>query len=90
MVHQATTDEEYWMKLKQKLQEEINKFGDDPSVDTIADVYEILAAICDFKNFDDREIGAVRENKRIEFGGFNDRTVLDESEVELEKIYKKQ
>jgi predicted house-cleaning noncanonical NTP pyrophosphatase (MazG superfamily) len=83
VVHRAVTDEEYWHKLKEKLQEEINEFGQKEDIETLADVYEVLDAMCDLKNFDRKELEAMRENKNIEFGKFNERLVLNESDEEV-------
>lgn len=85
VVHTATTDEEYWMKLKEKLQEELNEFGERQSLESLVDVYEILDAMIAFKKFDPKEIAAMKENKSIEFGTFSDRLVLDESEEKFGK-----
>ncbi|MDQ3076763.1 MAG: nucleoside triphosphate pyrophosphohydrolase [bacterium] len=84
-VHNAVTDSEYWFKLKQKLQEEINEFGVKEDIESIADVYEVLDAMADFKNFNPQEIAVMRENKNIEFGKFNNRVILEESEEEFGK-----
>ena len=85
VLHTATSDEEYWMKLKEKLQEEINEFGLKEDIETLADIYEILDTIITFKKFDTKEIMAMKENKAIEFGKFTERLVLDESEEEFGK-----
>ena len=45
-------DIEYWEKLKEKLQEETSEFIKDNNEDELADILEILYAICDFKNID--------------------------------------
>ncbi|MES2436664.1 MAG: nucleoside triphosphate pyrophosphohydrolase [Patescibacteria group bacterium] len=78
-VHYAS-DEEFWLKLKQKLQEEINEFAKLETMDSLADVLEVIDAICEFKKFDVRELNAVRENKAIEHGTFTKRVILDETE----------
>lgn len=85
VVHTAVSDDEYWMKLKEKLQEEINEFGIKEDLESLCDVYEILDAIVAFKKFDRKELMAIKENKSIEFGNFTERRVLDESEEELGK-----
>jgi predicted house-cleaning noncanonical NTP pyrophosphatase (MazG superfamily) len=79
-VHYAS-DEEYWLKLKQKLQEEINEFAKLETMDSLADVLEVIDAICDFKKFDVKELDAVRENKAIEHGKFTKRVILDDAET---------
>ena len=81
-VHYATTDAEYWLKLKQKLQEEINEFARAETMENLADVLEVIDAICEFKKFDIDELNAIRENKAIEHGTFRKRVILDEAPKE--------
>lgn len=81
--HAASTDEEVWFMLRTKLQEEIAEFGDDATMEQIADVWDVLEAIMKFKKFDEKEVNAIRENKRIELGGFDKHWVLELSEESM-------
>lgn len=83
IVHKAVSDGEYWHKLKEKLQEEINEFGVKEDIESLVDVYETLDAIVAFKQFDVKEMRAMKENKAIEFGKFNKRFVLEQSDEEV-------
>lgn len=77
--HIAKTDEEYWIKLKEKLEEEVDEFLRDESVSEIADVLEVIDAICAYKGFSKEEVGAVKKKKKDERGGFEKRIILEDS-----------
>ena len=70
---------EYWQKLKEKLQEEVGEFLEAESAEELADILEVLDAISDFKNFDKKEIEAIKSKKAEERGKFKDKIILDES-----------
>ena len=73
-------DEEYWEKLKAKLSEEVEKFLEDPCVEELADIVEIVHAIAEFKF---GGIGKVKEAKNAKFekrGGFEKRLILEETD----------
>lgn len=82
-VRNATTDQEYWYLLKNKLQEEVNELGENSDMESIIDIIDVVEAIMKFKKYDRRMLDAVRENKAIEYGKFNDRMVLEESDQEI-------
>ena len=71
-------DEEYWQKLREKLQEEVDEFLRDSNEEELADILEVIYAICDFKNFDKEELELLRKKKAEERGGFRDRIIFDE------------
>ncbi len=83
VVRRIQTDQEYWAKLKVKFQEEINEFGESQNMDTLVDILEVLDAIIEFKKFDVKELRALKENKRIEFGKFSKRLILEQSDEEM-------
>jgi len=72
-------DEEYWQKLKEKLQEEVEEFLKDENEEELADILEVIYAICDFKNFDKEKLELLRKKKAEERGGFKDKIILDET-----------
>jgi predicted house-cleaning noncanonical NTP pyrophosphatase (MazG superfamily) len=82
--HTAMTDAEYWMKLKVKFQEEMNKFIERENMESLADTLEVIDAICELKGFDKREVEAVQENRAIELGRYKNRYILDQTEQEIE------
>ncbi len=72
-------DTEYWLKLKEKLQEEVGEFIEAENIEEMADVLEVVDAICDFKNFGKKELAGAKEKKAEERGKFKDKTILEES-----------
>jgi predicted house-cleaning noncanonical NTP pyrophosphatase (MazG superfamily) len=72
-------NEEYWRKLREKLQEEVNEFLEAESPQEIADIYEVLDAMCDWKQFDRNQVQDIKKTKFEERGGFQNRIILDES-----------
>ena len=78
-IHVAN-DDEYWNKLKAKIGEEVGEFLDNPCVEELADVLEVVYAISDFKFAGKDKLERVRKKKFEERGGFGKRFILDESE----------
>ncbi len=72
-------DAEYWQKLKEKLQEEVDEFLKDESIGEIADILEVLDAMGDYKGFGKRAVEDAKEKKAKERGKFVKRIILDES-----------
>ena len=77
IIHQAD-DDEYFEKLKQKLKEEVDEFLKDENKEELADIYEVLQEICEFKGFDKNELEVIRKKKASERGAFKKRIILDE------------
>ncbi len=72
-------ESEFWVKLKEKLGEEVAEFLEAESVEEIADILEVLDAILEYKGFDKKEVEAMQQKKREERGGFKKRIILEES-----------
>ena len=72
-------DKEYWQKLKEKLQEEVDEFAEAETIEEMADILEIIDAILDYKKFDKKELNKVKGKKAKERGKFKDKVVLEES-----------
>jgi len=72
-------DKEYWQKLKEKLQEEVDEFIEDNNEEELADILEVVYAICDFKKIDKEKLEILREKKAEERGRFKDKIILDET-----------
>jgi len=70
-------NEEYWKKLKEKLKEEVNEFLEESTAEELADILEVIYAICDFLRIDKSYIEEIRRRKRKERGGFTKRIILD-------------
>jgi len=72
-------DKEYWEKLKEKLLEEIKEFSENEVIEEMADIQEVIDAICDYKNFSKESIRIVRNKKIKERGAFKKKIILEES-----------
>lgn len=79
-VTHVASDEEYWQKLKEKLQEEVNEFFEDSNEEELADILEVLDAIRGFKNIDKKKLETLRNKKAAERGGFKGKIILDGTE----------
>jgi len=65
--------------LKEKLREEVNEFFQDSNEEELADILEVLDAICGFKKIDRKALEILRKKKAAERGGFKGRIILDET-----------
>lgn len=73
-------EKEYEEALSRKLQEEVNEFLNNPSIEEAADILEIIKAICELKNINISNLEEIRQKKAEERGGFNKRIILDRTE----------
>jgi len=65
--------EEYLEELDKKLNEEIAEYQADKSIEEMADVLEVLFAICEARGHSIDELMEVRAAKREKRGGFEER-----------------
>lgn len=72
-------EEEYWLKLKEKLLEEVKEFCDSESIEELADIWEVIEAIIAYKQFDQQAIQVEKVKKAQERGSFSKRIILEES-----------
>ena len=72
-------DKEYWQKLKEKLQEEVEEFMKNSSEEELADIVEVINAISDFKKIGRQKLESIRKKKSEERGSFKNRIILDET-----------
>lgn len=79
-----TNDLEYFSFLTKKLLEEVDEFIEASNKsekhfaeEEMADVLEVIEAICKFKNYDDLAIQKYKLNKKYERGGFEKRIILE-------------
>jgi len=77
IIHIAN-EKEYWQKLKEKLQEEVEEFIKSENEEELADIVEVIHAICEFKNLDGEKLEILRKKKAEERGKFKNRIILDE------------
>ena len=68
--------EEYLKELDRKLDEEIREYQEDKSLEELADVFEVMLAICKARGYSEQELRDVNEKKHAKRGGFEDRIYL--------------
>ena len=73
------SEDEYRQKLFEKLQEETAELVADESIGEVADVLEVVEAICKLKGYSQAEVQAMKAKKANERGRFDKRIILDES-----------
>lgn len=74
--YEIASQSDYIIKLKEKLLEEANEFIENPCIEELADVHEVVYAIEKAYNWDGVLIA--RLDKNIERGAFRNRYILKE------------
>ena len=80
-ITRTLTTEEYLEELDKKLNEEIAEYQADKSIEEMADVLEVLFAICEARGHSVEELMEVRAAKREKRGGFEKRIFWSGNEV---------
>ncbi|GEM_PF-905786 len=75
----VATDQEFWHGIKEKLREEVEEFNKNESEKELVDIYEIIDAIIQYKQFDPKKIQQVKVERLEERGGYEKRIFLEES-----------
>lgn len=71
-------DEKEMIKcLENKLQEEVNEYIEDRTVEELADILEVIYALCRVKGVSLEELERTRAIKEIARGSFNERIFLE-------------
>ena len=78
-ITEILSQEEYLKELDKKLNEEVAEYQADKSLEEMADVLEVLFAICEARGHSLEELLQVREDKREKRGGFKDKIYLIET-----------
>jgi len=76
------SEAEYLAALDKKLFEEVNEYQADKSLEEMADVLEVLYAICKARGYSVEELENKRVEKLIQRGGFDKKIFLEYSEDE--------
>ncbi|MFH1787349.1 MAG: nucleoside triphosphate pyrophosphohydrolase [archaeon] len=74
----VASKEEYLIKLKEKLQEEVSEFLGESNKEELADILEVVYAIADSYGVDKAELNRLRKNKAKKRGRFIDKIILEE------------
>lgn len=70
---------EYWERLKDKLQEEVNEVLEDTNIkEELADVLEVIHAMINFKWITSEELEKIRQEKKNKRWWFKKRIILKE------------
>ncbi|MFH1142239.1 MAG: nucleoside triphosphate pyrophosphohydrolase [Candidatus Uhrbacteria bacterium] len=72
-------DQEYQLRLREKLIEEATEFFADPTLEELADVQEVVFALCKYLGCDRSELERARREKAEQRGRFQDRIILEET-----------
>lgn len=71
------SDEEYITALETKLNEEVAEYQEDKNIEEMADVLEVLQAICLARGYTLDQLEEVRAKKAEERGGFKEKIFLE-------------
>ena len=75
--------ERYLEELDKKLEEEVAEYQADKSIEEMADVLEVLFAVCEARGYSVDELMRVREEKCEKRGGFKERIYWVGNEEEI-------
>ena len=78
--HTASNKEEFFTKLKDKLQEEVDEFLKAPSAEEIADIQEVLDALALSVGSNAAEVATIKEEKAANRGRFYTGYILEKVE----------
>ncbi len=70
------SDEKFLQELDKKLREEVNEYCESGDAEEIADVLEVLYAICDARGYSFDEVMKIKEEKKSKRGGFSKKIFL--------------
>lgn len=73
-------DQEYLIKLQEKLQEEILEFKRTPNLDEYIDIVEVLEALAKYHGIDLKPMRLRKRMKREHKGGFDKKIILESTE----------
>lgn len=76
------SDKAYLTALDKKLLEEVKEYQADKSIEEMADVLEVLYAICNARGYTIDELEVKRQEKHIDRGGFEKKLFLEYVEDE--------
>lgn len=77
-VTHIANDKEYQQKLLEKLQEEVLEFLKEQNTEELADILEVINAICKLKKINLEKLQKIKQQKIKKRGGFKKRIILEE------------
>jgi predicted house-cleaning noncanonical NTP pyrophosphatase (MazG superfamily) len=77
-VVRISEEEEYWEKLKEKLAEEVKEYNENENPEELADILEVVEAICSYKKIDKNVLLKLKKEKAEKKGKFKDKIILEE------------
>ena len=69
-------EERYLEELDKKLNEEVKEYQESKEADELADIVEVVYAICEAKGISVEQLQEIREKKKVLRGGFSERYFL--------------
>ena len=78
---EVLSDEEYLRRLDEKLQEELDEYMEDKSLEELADLLEVLMAVAEARG-SFAEVERIRQMKREKRGGFEKRILLKSADAD--------
>ena len=79
-VTEVLQEDAYLQKLDEKLSEELAEYQESKSLEELADLLEVMAAVVKARGYTWEELERIRARKREKRGGFEERILLIESE----------
>ena len=70
-------NKEFSGMLNKKLQEEVEEFIKNTSIEKMSDIFEVITAINNFRKWSLEDITAIQKKKREKRGEFRRRVILD-------------
>jgi len=70
-------DREYKQKLREKLQEEVDEFLESGNQEELADILEVIEAICPVYHFKRGQLSIIQKKKAKEKGNFKKKIILE-------------
>jgi predicted house-cleaning noncanonical NTP pyrophosphatase (MazG superfamily) len=76
-VIRVLSSEEYLLMLEEKLNEEVREYLEDKNLDELADVLEVIYAICKNRGYTPADLEEKRKEKENARGGFDQKIFLE-------------
>lgn len=86
-VARMLTDDEYRYYLKKKLKEEAAEFNESETLDELADIMEVVLAMCNAYGYSSIALDMARYRKRRERGGFSKKLLLERVYDKKRRMY---